>query len=1118
MVQRINLQRPVPKRNQTTRGTTSLRPRAARQPKTTLTNIKKAQKTKQEILSELDKNVEDIVKSQPKITKDLSKEIIKKNISKIPPSLRGKFRATVEKQVSQAESAQKSRINKWKNQIKRWEKLRERYDEQDRRARELDYQGRVKKGEEILRRLKKGEKIDLNAAERVARQVGSQERQERRFEERKKEIRATESKVNTFIQKQVEKGETPQIIDIKKRFDLSLKQAKDVRDIIQKEAKKTPTKNLLDKFNENIAVGLKNLNVPTQMSLSPKTVKELESQLNFMSVEGVRKGDIKSFNQLSPSQRDTVLSYSIVRQAQKALPKQSEIQDIKKQDEFFDKTKELNKKLRKELKYVNVPAAPEIDKVLSDKDAKNIKFLRSLSKEELKKRVLRGNTKQINEAISSLNRFYKNRDKTQEQIAKDLLKKVGKQKIRPELSNLAKIASSAIPGLRSTLENRPLRTALLSAIEKDIKERKKRGSFSVKDYKETVALTRDLFGLKKLGKRIAQKYKRTTQGKKAPKAILDVVVEFAKIGKNVGVNAGQVLARDIKAIIEFAKEVGGINLRNAMIRDATDQMKAVIKKMPKSERKKFFSRTKKQLKKWADRSKNLGQFTKILFNNPEQIATGIALASASGVKNIRSTIINKPERAAAEILSVFAPDAGILLVKAAKKPIKAARLAKFSKRIKKGVDPNIRLTDFQVEKLKFLDDNLPTGAKFYLTKDNSYLITLAQKNKAKQLKLLQSDEFKRLFPKLQLDDALKGADAKTFRSVIKDADGNTLLTVQKPNKLTQSKLGGFDSRLRNIDFKKQGLKKNIKPLKKQLRETKIPDFDQKKIQFEIGGEKLTVYLNKKNATGKKLQKLFKSKKGQQRLRLLQKQDVKKFKRYLDDGVDALRKQRKLVRSSKLANKSKTLLKIARAIKALLSLKQYLTQRQLSKLQAKKADKLKKTAKAKIKGKARAKAKTKAQTKGKTLKKTKKKPVGKIKTKKPTDRTRLRVPRAKKPTWTKKLDKGLVRIVNPLIRRRGQIRELKLETTPNRALREAIKEVDKSPARSFQLKIVDVAQGKDIKKPASLKKFRRKKPRRGSRVLTYVEKTKYALDTPTERKALKKARKKKKNVKKKRKKR
>ena len=118
-------------------------------------------------------------------------------------------------------------------------------------------------------------------------------------------------------------------------------------------------------------------------------------------------------------------------------------------------------------------------------------------------------------------------------------------------------------------------------------------------------------------------------------------------------------------------------------------------------------------------------------------------------------------------------------------------------------------------------------------------------------------------------------------------------------------------------------------------------------------------------------------------------------------------------------------------------------------------------------------------------------------------TKLKVPPKIKLSlkdWTSKLPTGYSRIVNVLIRASGQIREIPLKTTPNRALSKIAKLVDNSTVRSFSLKIIGIKRVKDISSP-NLKKFR-KKISKGTKVLPIVEKSKYAIDTRGEKKGLK----------------
>jgi hypothetical protein len=113
---------------------------------------------------------------------------------------------------------------------------------------------------------------------------------------------------------------------------------------------------------------------------------------------------------------------------------------------------------------------------------------------------------------------------------------------------------------------------------------------------------------------------------------------------------------------------------------------------------------------------------------------------------------------------------------------------------------------------------------------------------------------------------------------------------------------------------------------------------------------------------------------------------------------------------------------------------------------------------------------------------------------------LKVPfKLPKLTWEKKLPRGYNFVVNALVRSKGVNKEIKLNTTPNRALRRVIPLIDNSLSRSFQLKIVGVRKVRDVKAP-SLRKFRAKISR-GTPVLNVVEKTRFSLDTLGEKRRI-----------------
>jgi hypothetical protein len=110
-----------------------------------------------------------------------------------------------------------------------------------------------------------------------------------------------------------------------------------------------------------------------------------------------------------------------------------------------------------------------------------------------------------------------------------------------------------------------------------------------------------------------------------------------------------------------------------------------------------------------------------------------------------------------------------------------------------------------------------------------------------------------------------------------------------------------------------------------------------------------------------------------------------------------------------------------------------------------------------------------------------------------------IPEIKKLTWDKAPPKGQNYLVNVIVRIKGRNRVIPVRTTPNRALKYIVPKVDNTLARSFDLKIVGLTSKKDVKAP-SLRKFRKKRSR-GSSVLRVVEKSKYSLDKPGEKRGL-----------------
>ena len=106
-------------------------------------------------------------------------------------------------------------------------------------------------------------------------------------------------------------------------------------------------------------------------------------------------------------------------------------------------------------------------------------------------------------------------------------------------------------------------------------------------------------------------------------------------------------------------------------------------------------------------------------------------------------------------------------------------------------------------------------------------------------------------------------------------------------------------------------------------------------------------------------------------------------------------------------------------------------------------------------------------------------------------------------WKKKLPRGKVYIVNPIVRIRGRNIELKWKTTPNRARKMIESKIDRSTSRSYSLRIVGIKKGSDIKEKKLTRGFKfRKKKSNNRAVQRIVEKTRFLIDTSGEKRGLK----------------
>ena len=111
-------------------------------------------------------------------------------------------------------------------------------------------------------------------------------------------------------------------------------------------------------------------------------------------------------------------------------------------------------------------------------------------------------------------------------------------------------------------------------------------------------------------------------------------------------------------------------------------------------------------------------------------------------------------------------------------------------------------------------------------------------------------------------------------------------------------------------------------------------------------------------------------------------------------------------------------------------------------------------------------------------------------------------RKKIPNWNSKLPKGKVLLVVGRYKKGKKIITTRQKLTPNRATRKMNTLVDNNIVASYDLKIVGVTKGKDIQRQ-SMKKFTVRKGR-DPKVRIHVERARYRLDRPNEKKQLRKS--------------
>jgi len=1024
---------------------------------------------------------------------------ISRNITKVPPQFRNQFRGIVLQSARKQKQKQRKIIDRVKGQVEISQKRESRADDADDREEELQFRKQKEAWQEALNRLKKGQRLKYDNILDFVKSKTAQVRKEQRAKEERKKALNTEANLNIYIREQAKKGKTPSVKEIKDKFNVSLKTASEAKKATTK-SKPSTTEPQISKLNDKM---LNTLFDTANKEINLFKKPEQQSR-DIRAVPFKNKDANKIYQNLAQKDKNKILSYIYIRQTKRNVLSQRSIDKLEQDVKDINK---LNSLLRKDpnlqnvinLKLKKIPRRVDISK-----DIKNARQIFKLSDREIQQKIRRGelNVTQKADSINKLVQLQEDLNKAKILGTADKIKKeVRRLKQQSKFINIG--------NLKLEIAKKPFKQLVLFANLKVLENKLKSGKRITKsEFRGIIESIDDAIGLKGLKRRFKSKNERINK-LILPEFIKDItrVYEIAKFTGKTAYQTVRIFIRDLVTLFNLGKIV--VKATGRLGRDIVlDISDAIRSKLPKNKN--------EQIKLWKrlsgrfDKAKNKIKFLK---NNLPLFGLGLAIMVSQGQRTIRRTIINEPEKAIGEVASFFVP--GRVLVPVAKKTKKFTKFIKkiikkriFNNKLRKSLVKNVNAdvipTDFKQESIEALLRKKKRGT-IILGDDGEPLLIIGKrlKGSTKQLQLLKESSFKKFFPKLEIPP-LKKNPKKIFIS--KDLS----VEVLSKRKITQRTLDDF---LEIAKKKSNALDKKIS----------VPEFKPKKTVYlrEINGEIIRIEAPVKNKVKLKqstLNSLLGSKKGQARLRLLEPKKIKNIISSLDQRKKDLQAVKKTLNKAKsnitirkmLKAVSGSLLAIAKirnVLKDTLKLREKATLRKVEKLKkVKKATKtLKKRAKARktLRKKARAIAKQEPMLKAKTKQKTKKIPKLKLpKSAKPPKFPKLKLPKIKL-SWDKK-PKDKEFLVDALFKRKGKIRRLNLQTTKNRAIKYVSRLIDSTPARSFQLLIVGVTNNKDVSEP-SLIKFRRKRSN-NPKVLKFVEKSKYAIDTPGEKRGLKLAKK------------
>ena len=516
----------------------------------TISQIRKEKETKQQADNKRLSNIKNITNNyfsnlpDLKNIDDKANSYIAKNINNVPANLQTIFKNIVLSEVNKAKSEQNKIISQYNSKAKEYKQTYERFDKKNKRDKEKQYRAKYSATQQVLKRLKDGEKLDLDSVNTFINQKGLQAKYEAQGQAESKILQ----KVNVYTEEQAKKGNVPGVKEIKDKFGISLKQASQAQSNIKKMIPEPiQTEIQTEKGKTNINQFLDLADKEFNIFLAPE---KQSRDLRVVPFKNPRAN--QQFKQLTPTAKNQVLNYIYVKETKRNIISKNDITNLKQDVEDINT---LNSVLRKDPKIkklisLNVTNIPKDINIKAD--LKNVEKLYKFSDAELKKRIKSGDANIIKLA-DSLNNIVQ----LQNQLNKNKIKGL-ENKIIKELKDLqSKSKFVEINKLTVELTKKPIKQIVLYSNLINLQNKIRQGEgLTNTDVKDTLTALSKV----PIRKELERKYK--TQKSKIdnlilPSMIKDIVLYWKTlqfVGRST-VETVKVLMRDIKTMVSLAGKV-----------------------------------------------------------------------------------------------------------------------------------------------------------------------------------------------------------------------------------------------------------------------------------------------------------------------------------------------------------------------------------------------------------------------------------------------------------------------------------------------------------------------------------------------------------------------------------